>query len=220
VDELKHGRSYHTDHGEGLDAFKVGDTRGCGGIALWIDGKPVSSDTYLSAEIIWTGPDVAEYHTVYRYPVKMDGKPLYEYRITRLRMGERLCEIASTFSNRPNQRFSNRKEGQGIPHELVIGLTAQSPDAHITLDAAKGIAAIHGPFAGNTLGTGIVVNPASVVRIARVPASGKDSPGEQAMLVVRADDSGRISYRAGFAWGADGDITTKEAWLQFLETRK
>jgi unsaturated rhamnogalacturonyl hydrolase len=220
VDELKHGKSYHTDHGEGLDAFKVGDTRGCGGIALWIDGKPVSSDTYISAEVIWTGPEVAEYHTVFRYPVKLDGKPLHEYRVTRLRMGERLCEITSTFSNQPNQRFRNRKGGAGIPHELVIGLTAQSTGAHITLDPAKGIGAVFGPFAGSTLGTGIIVSPASVVRTERVPASGKDSPGEQAMLVVRADDAGRITYRTGFAWGGDGDITTGDAWFGYLESRK
>jgi rhamnogalacturonyl hydrolase YesR len=220
VEELKHGRSYHTDHGEGLDAYKVGDTRGCGGIALWIDGKPVSSDTYISAEIIWTGPDVAEFHTVFRYPVMLEDKPIFEYRVTRLRMGERLCEITSAFSNQPNQRFRNRKGGMAMPHELVIGLTAQSTDAAIVLDAAKGIAAIHGPFAGSTLGTGVIVNPDSVTRTERVPASGKDGPGEQAMLVVRPDESGRISYRAGFAWGADGEITTKEAWLRYLESRK
>jgi hypothetical protein len=88
------------------------------------------------------------------------------------------------------------------------------------LDAAKGIAAIHGPFAGSTLGTGIVVDPASVVRTEQVPASGKDSPGAQVMLVVRPDAQGRVSYRAGFAWGADGDITSGKAWLDYLESRK
>lgn len=220
VGELKHGRSYHTDHGEGLDAFKVGDTRGCGGLALWIDGKAVTSDTHTSAEILWTGSEVAEFHTVYQYPVTVRGEPLFEYRVTRLRSGERLCEMTSTFSNRPGQRFRNRLPGVGIPHELVIGLTAQSPDARITLDAAKGTAAIHGPFAGSTLGTGILVDPARVVRTAEVPVSGKDSPGRQAMLVVRPDEQGTISWRAGFAWAADGEITTEKEWLQYLESRR
>jgi hypothetical protein len=215
-DELKNGRSYHKDHGEGLDAFKVGDTRGCGGTALWIDGKTVTPDTYLSAEIIWTSPDVAEFHTTYRYPVKLQGKPLFEYRVTRLRMGERLCEVTSTFSNHPNKRFRNQKTGTAIPQEVVIGLTAQSKDASISLDAAKGIAAIHGPFSGSTLGTGIVVNPATVIRTEQVPASGKDSPGNQAMLVVRPDEESRVQYRTGFAWAADGEITSEKAWLDYL----
>ncbi len=220
VEELKNNRSYHTDHGEGLDAFKVGNTRGCGGTALWIDGKPVSSDTYISAEIIWTRPDVAEFHTVHRYPIQLDGKPLHEYRVTRLRMGERLCDVTSTFSSQPNQRFRNRKPGVRLPQEVVIGLTAQSEDANITLDAASGIAAIHGPFAGGTLGIGIIVNPSIVTRTERVPVSGKDSPGEQAMLVVRPDESGTISYRTGFAWSADGEIKDEKAWLDYLKSQK
>lgn len=220
VDELKHGKSYHTDHGEGLDAFKVGDTRGCGGTALWIDGKPVNSDTYISAEIIWTRPDVAEFHTVYRYPVQVDGKPLQEYRVTRLRMGERLCDVTSTFSSQPGQRFRNRKPGTRVPHEVVIGLTAQSKDAAITLDAAAGIAAIHGPFSGGALGIGIVVNPSIVTRTERVPVSGKDSPGEQAMLVVLPDETGTVSYRTGFAWSADGEIKDAKAWLDYLKSQK
>ena len=220
VDELRNGKSYHTDHGEGLDAYKVGDTRGCGGVALWIDGKPVSSDTYLSAEVIWTARDVAEFHTIFRYPVKIGNKPLIEHRVTRLRMGERLCDVTSTFSTEANQRFRNRKPGIRLPHELVIGLTAQSKQPGITLDAANGIAAIHESFTGGHLGTGILVDPALVVRTEQVPATAKDSPGPQAMLVVRTDDSGRLSYRTGFAWSADGEITTEKAWLDYLKSQK
>ncbi len=219
VDELKHGISYHKDHGEGLDAYKVGDTLGCGGLGFWIDGKLVTANTYLSAEILWTGPEVAEFHTVYRYPVKVNGRPLLEYRVTRLRLGERLCEMTSIFSDRPNQRFRSAKRGVKIPHEVAIGLTAQSKDDRFTLDAAKGLAAIHGPFAGSTLGTGIVVDPVTVVRTEQVPAAGKDSPGPQVLLIVRPDENGRVSWRAGFAWAADGEITTEDAWIGYLRSQ-
>lgn len=220
ADELKRGISYHEDHGEGLDAYKVGDARGCGGLGLWIDGKLVISDTYLSAEIIWTGPEVAEFHTVYRYPVKLEGKPLLEYRVTRLRLGERLCDITSTFSNQPNQRFRNLKRGAKIPHEIAIGLNAQDKGASITLDAENGMIAIHEPLAGSGLGTGVLVDPATVVRTTRLPATDKDGKFEQALVIVRPDDQGRVSYRAGFAWGADGEITTQAAWLDYLKSRK
>jgi rhamnogalacturonyl hydrolase YesR len=220
ADELKRGISYHEDHGEGLDAYKVGDARGCGGLGLWIDGKLVISDTYLSAEIIWTGPEVAEFHTVYRYPVKLEGKPLLEYRVTRLRLGERLCDITSTFSNQPNQRFRNLKRGAKIPHEVAIGLNAQDKGAAITLDAEKGMIAIHEPLAGSGLGTGVLVDPATVVRTTRLPAADKDGKHEQALVIIRPDDQGRVSYRSGFAWGADGEITTQAAWLDYLKSRK
>lgn len=32
------GKSYHEDHGEGYDPYHVGDSRGVGGTAIWVDG--------------------------------------------------------------------------------------------------------------------------------------------------------------------------------------
>lgn len=218
--ELKRGMSYHKDHGEGLDAYKVGDARGCGGLGLWIDGKLVISDTYISAEIIWTGPEVAEFHTVYQYPVKVEGKPVFEYRNTRLRLGERLCEITSTFSNQPGKRFRNKSAGMNFPGEVAIGLNSQDKGASMTLDGGMGIMAIYEPLAGKGFGTGVVVNPASVVRTTRLPAADKDGKHEQALIIVRPDEQGRVSYRAGFAWATDGDIATEAAWLDYLKSRQ
>lgn len=220
ANELKRGLSYHKDHGEGFDAYKVGDARGCGGLGLWIDGKVVTSDTYVSAEIIWTGPDVAEFHTVYQYPVKVEGKPLLEYRVTRLRLGERLCDIVSTFSIHPNQRFRNNKPAVKLPHQVAIGLNTQGKGASITLDGGNGMIAAYESIAGKGFGTGVILDPAAVVEAMRLPATENAAGIEQALLIVRADDQGRVSYRTGFAWGADGEITTEPAWLDHLKTRK
>jgi hypothetical protein len=215
--ELKRGLSYHKDHGEGLDAYKVGDARGCGGLGLWIDGKLVTSDTYRSAEIIWTAPDVAEFHTVYQYPVKLAGKPLLEYRVTRLRLGERLCEISSTFSTRPNQRFRNVKPGMKMPHEVAIGLNTQDKGASVTLRSEAGTIAIYEKLAEKGFGTGVVVHPSSVVRTTSLPATDKDGKMEQALLIVKPDEQGKVFYRAGFAWAADGEITSEAGWLDYLQ---
>ena len=43
---------------------------------------------------------------------------------------------------------------------------------------------------------------------------------EQALVIVRPDDNGRVSYRTGFAWAADGEITTEAAWLDYLKSQK
>jgi hypothetical protein len=213
------GISYHKDHGEGLDAYHVGDTRGCGGLGLWIDDKLVIADTYLSAEIIWTGPEVAEFHTVYRYPVKVEGKPLLEYRVTRLHLGERLNEITSTFSTQPNQRFRNKKSGVKLPYEIAIGLNTQNKGANMTLDGEKGIIAVYEPLAGKGLGTGVLVDPATVIRTARLPATDKDGKNEHALILVRPGEQGTVSYRSGFAWAGDDDLTTSSAWLQYLGSK-
>jgi rhamnogalacturonyl hydrolase YesR len=219
-DDLKRGVSYHKDHGEGLDDYHVGNTRGCGGLGLWIGDKLVIADTYQSAEIIWTSPEFAEFHTVYLYPVKVENKPLFEYRVTRLRLGERFCDITSTFSIQPNQRFRNIKAGVKLPHEVAIGLNTQNKGASMTLDAEHGILAVVEPLAGKSLGTGVLVNPSSVIRTTRLPATGKLGKNEHALVIVRPDEQGRVSYRAGFAWAGDGDITTEAAWLAYLKSQK
>jgi hypothetical protein len=71
-------------------------------------------------------------------------------------------------------------------------------------------------LAGKGFGTGLIVDPASVVRTVRLPASDKDGNMEEVLLIVKPDAQGRISYRAGFAWAADGEITTEAGWLDYL----
>jgi hypothetical protein len=137
--------------------------------------------------------------------------------VTRLRVGQRLCEITSTFSNQPNQRFRNRKPGIKLPYEVAVGLSSQAKGASITLLGDKGIVAIHEPIAGKGLGTGVVVSPKSVVRTLRLPATDKEGNMEQAMLILRQDDQGRVSYRAGFAWAGDGEISSEAGWLDYLK---
>ena len=193
---------------------------GCGGLGLWIREKLVTADTYLSAEILWTGPEVVEFHSVYQYPVKVKGKPLLENRITRLRLGERLSEITSTFSTTAGQRFRNKKVGIKLPYEVAIGLSTQNKGASVTLDGEQGIIAVYEPLAGKNLGTGVIVDPQTVVRTTRLAATDKHGKNENALIIVRPDDRGTVSYRSGFAWAGDGDITNETDWISHLKAEK
>jgi uncharacterized protein DUF4861 len=47
---------YHKDHGEGADFYSAGSSRGCGGIALWRDGKMTVSKNFRSTRVIAPGP--------------------------------------------------------------------------------------------------------------------------------------------------------------------
>lgn len=208
--------SYHKDNGEGYDGYHVGDTRGCGGLGLWINGKLVTSDTYIAADIIWTKPDVAEFRTVYEYPVKIGGKTLYENRITRLRLGERFSEIESCFSHSPGHGV---KPIENFPHEVAIGIVTQNKGAQIQFDTAKGFASVYEQLDGKNLGTGVVLSPARIVRSMELPAADKPGKNAQALLITRPDEKGRVIYRTGFAWAGDGDIKTLEAWLAYLEQK-
>lgn len=48
---MAEGKDYHTDRGEGCDFYHMGKLLGCGGLAVWIDGKPYASESYDSFNI-------------------------------------------------------------------------------------------------------------------------------------------------------------------------
>jgi hypothetical protein len=54
--ELENGKSYHIDHGEGLDCYKVGNTLGAGGIAPYVDSVLWVGNHYNRFKIIEEGP--------------------------------------------------------------------------------------------------------------------------------------------------------------------
>ncbi len=214
--DLTQGITYHQDHGEGLDAYHVGGSRGCGGLGLWIDGKLVSSDTYVGYKVHWTKPEVAEFSTIYEYPVKVDGKPIYEHRVTRLRMGERLAEIEIFFAN---NKMRIAKPLPGFDPEIAIGLVTQGTEGKIIHPASPGMMAVYEPFAGGTLGTGVIVSGGQAVRGAELTADDPQGLHRHAFLITRLGANQRLRYRAGFAWSKDGEITSEAAWLDFLRSQ-
>ncbi len=136
--------------------------------------------------------------------------------MTRLKLGERLCEIESRLSTHPGGRFNRPKPVIDLPHEVAVGLSTRNKGAAITFAADQGYIAIHEPLAGKGLGTGLVFDPSSAIRTERLPATDKSGNQEQALVFLRPDNDGVIRYRTGFAWAADGEIQSAEEWINYL----
>lgn len=56
IDAWYKSGDYHKDHGVGLDGYKVGTARGCGGTALFVDGKLVPSANFATWKRLANGP--------------------------------------------------------------------------------------------------------------------------------------------------------------------
>lgn len=210
--------SYHVDRGEGYDGYHVGDTRGVGGLGLWVDGKLVTSDTFVKGHVHWTRPDVAEFSNVFTYPLTIDGKPVYEHRYSRLKLGDRMTEIRSFFSH--SQGPYDARPIADFPYEVAIGLVTQdAARADMVLDAGQGMIAVTEQVDGKPLGTGVLADPALRPRTVRLPAGDKHGRHAHALLITRPDARGYVKYRSGFAWGGDGDITAPQQWLAYLNAQ-
>lgn len=78
--ELKYGKSYHKDHGQGLDCYKVGKTLGAGGVAPYINGTLLVGSHFNSYKILESGPLRTEFMLTYD-TVNINGK-MFKQEIT------------------------------------------------------------------------------------------------------------------------------------------
>ncbi|MEO5914366.1 MAG: glycoside hydrolase family 88 protein [Luteolibacter sp.] len=199
----KVNKPYHQDQGEGYDVYHVGDSRGCGGISVWADEKPYNSDTYIAQRVISSTPERTVFELDYASDFK--GKVLRETKRFTLIMGERLfqCDSRFTLDGKPASNL-----------DVVIGLSPQVKGTEPVNSPKSGAMMLWEKFDGYGLGTGIVLDPARVVKM--MPYT--DPAGHtQAFCLARTDENGSIRWFAGYGWEGQGDITTAEKWTAYLK---
>lgn len=124
--ELSRERSYHIDHGYGMDCYAVGPTLGAGVAALMVNDSIIYPWCYKNQEILDNGP--------LRFTVKLEFTPLtvkgdstvVETRLITLDAGSHLNKTAVS--------YSNLKET--LP--IVAGIVLHEPDGAVVANAAEG----------------------------------------------------------------------------------
>lgn len=122
--ELKYGKSYHVDHGQGLDCYKVGNTLGAGSIAPYVDGKLLIGKHFDSYKVLDNGPLRSTFTLTYN-EVDINGKP-YKKSVT-------ISTNAGTVLNKAVVKL----EGEKQPMQLAAGITLH--DGKGTLQRASGL---------------------------------------------------------------------------------
>lgn len=193
-------KSYHADQGEGYDVYKVGNTRGVGGISLWVDGKLHNSDTFVAHRVVEQSPDKAIFEL--DYASRLDGKVVRETKRITVLMGQHLFQCESRFTI----------DGKAGPMDVAIGLKPQV-DGKGVFSPDKGLMSVWETIDDLGFGQGVVVDPSSVVKM----APHTDGEGQlQQLCFARTDDSGYIRWFAGFGWEGRGVITTEDGWKEHL----
>ncbi len=191
--------NYHADHGEGADFFKVGPTLGCGGSAIWRDGRLYRGENFARWRILANGPVRTLFELEYA-PIDAGGRLVRETKRFSLDAGHNLTRLETVY----------RCDAEGQPLEFAAGLV-QRPgvEAH-SGDGAPWIS-LWGPLeaeGAGQLGTGVVM-PADVFQSAKTVddhfvAIGRARPGEP------------VVYWAGAGWSRSGDFPNAEAWNAYL----
>lgn len=206
--ELYNSVSYHVDHGNGLDYYKVGPTLGAGASALVnAQGAIVYPYCYEDFEILDNGPLRFTVSLRYR-PFLFEGDTVVETRVITLDEGSQL--------NRIDVAYHNLKS----PAPMVSGIVLHDVDGVMEYDAGQGYAAYAEPadsingqtYLGMAYGT-------TVQRVEPVyfdEAERADRGAEGHLLMQRVYTPGEtVTYYAGAGWSKWG-FDMPEDWFVYM----
>ncbi|MDQ8187713.1 glycoside hydrolase family 88 protein [Pelagicoccus sp. SDUM812002] len=201
--DLKHGKSYHEDTGEGFDGYKVGPTVGLGGSGIWQSDALLQANVYDRGFVNWTSSKRASITVHYEYPETEYGAITEKKTIT-LDMGDRYYEAVSQFV------YAGTWEGvKDLP--VAVGLVAQSKSPEIWNDEEKASLGLWEAFHDGTLGSALqLVDTTSFTKFASGDAG-------QELLVGKTDENGEFRYRSGFGWSGEVEVDSLDAWKALWE---
>jgi unsaturated rhamnogalacturonyl hydrolase len=187
---------YHKDHGEGLDFYKVGPSRGCGGIGLWKNGKLATSGNFKSSKVLAAGPLRVSFQLDYE-AWGPDKTKVTESRVVSLDAGSNLS------------RFEVKLAGASGKLPVAVGIQRLAPKVPAHVDAKAGWASTweaHESY--GEIGCGAVL-PGTKPKV--VEADGHT-------LLVAPEPAGKpFVYYAGGGWSKGLDFTSGAEWNQYLE---
>lgn len=189
--------AYHADHGEGVDFYEVGGSRGCGGLGVWYDDKLWCSRNFVAHRILETGGDTARFEVDYApWPVDVI-RQVSETRAFSLPLGSNFTRMTSMLTSNSD-----------APLTVGIGIARRKPAAPasaILRDPTTGELSVWGPSAAEgTIGITIKVDPASVAGFAQ--------DADNYLILVTVQPGTPFNYYVGAAWDGGLDFRGLNVW--------
>jgi hypothetical protein len=200
-DDLQNGKSYHIDHGDGLDCYKVGHALGAGGIAPYLNDTLWVGNHYVTQEIWDNGPIRTTFKLNYdNLPV--GSKTFSEEIVISLDGGAQLNKAIVSFDG----DFESLQIAGGIFLHEDVGV------GNIKADAAEGYIA-YGETATSDAGL-----PAGRDYVGVVFPGGITESVQQAghLLALAPYTKGdKITYYFGGGWSNWG-FENDDAWFNYV----
>jgi hypothetical protein len=199
--DLEQGISYHEDHGEGLDNYHVGASRGTGGIGIWQNGQLSTSKNFQSWKIIANGPIRTIFELDYG-TWDADSISVRETKKISIDLGSNLFKntlLLENYSELPN---------------VTLGISLHEKNGEVRAEQSQGWFRYLEPHFETELATAIVIDPSSILEIIdhRV-----DTPDLSNLLVVCAPEA-ELTYYAGFAWSSSDQFALPSEFDDYLST--
>ena len=227
VDTMYATKHYHEDNGSFMDDYRVGHSRGCGGVGIWDGKKLYTSSNYRNWKLIISGPVRSEFELTYDAWDAGGGRMVTETKRYSIDAGSWMTKAQSTFASDDKTTLpigvglaeracpTNREEF--IAHDLSEGwMTYWQPE-----DQPMGITAV-----AIILGKGEVKEFTNddpempdAKKHANVPQPTHEGyPPIRTQLAVTSVEVGKpLTYYFGASWDRSGDFTTHEQWEAYVK---
>ena len=219
IDKWYKNGDYHNDHGEGLDDYRVGRSRGCGGLGIWDGHTYYVSSNYRSARMITTGPVRSEFELTYDAWDAGEGK-ISETKRIRIDAGSNMTRVESMFAGSHRTKF-----------EVGIGIAQRPGNGAIAENQEEGWMSYWQPAdrdRGN-IGCAIVL-PDEIERFATetatlpkltqtelVTPSNEGLPPVANLLAFTSAEAGKpFLYYLGAGWSKSGDFAAETDWENYV----
>jgi rhamnogalacturonyl hydrolase YesR len=191
------GFDYHTERGEGVDFYHVGRERGCGGSAIWRNGRPFPSETYGSYRIVANEPDYVEFILEFE-PRDADGLRVSETKKIRLVPGTNFFHVTHTVHAAGTERIT-----------VGLGLTTFGESA-ARQDRARGVMSLweKADPAQPMIGTAIIADPRHV--------TGFGEAGKDRYMLLTVKPNAPFTYFLGAAWAGNSRFKAPGSWDALL----
>ena len=232
MDEIYKSGRYHVENGDEMDNYRVGKSRGCGGLGIWDGKKLYVSSNYRNWRLITTGPIRSEFELTYD-AWDAGGRKVSETKRISIDAGSWFSKAQSTFSSETN-----------LPLTIAVGLAERScgpnDEELIAQDKTEGWMSYWQPEdkPKGSMGVAIVLPKDSVETFTNDAPDLPDSalhavvpqptvegaPPIRNLLAVTQVEIGKpFIYYFGACWDRSGDFTNHVQWenyvRQFAERR-
>lgn len=189
----------HAFHGEGLDFYDVGTSRGAGGLGIWFDNALWTSRNFVRHKILQTGEASADFVVDYApWPVGVD-RTAWETRRFTLPLGTHFTRMVSVISSdKPDPLLV----GIGIRRNVRDGRAGQ-----LTTDRTQGLLSWWGPADGDHghMAVAVRVDAAMIAEVRQ--------DHDNFLVILRVTPGKPFVYYTGSAWSkGQGGFRTREAW--------
>ena len=191
----------HAYHGEGLDFYNVGTSRGAGGLGVWHDNKLWTSRNYRTFKILRSGADVAEFEVNYApWPVDVERR-VWETRRFTLPLGTHFTRMISTIqSDKPDALIVG----------IGIGKRTTGDGGELTVDRPRGVLSWWGQEENGhgRMAVALRVDPSMIFDI--------HSDADNHLVLLRVTPGKPFVYYSGSAWSlGEGGFHDRAAWDRY-----